>query len=105
MLFGMRSLACRKISLSPRQGRHVMARHYSMAKIEKKATKRAPATIPKNPKNYVASVGKAFAVLKGFTNEAFVLTPSEIAARADLDRGTAFRLIQTLVELGYVQAV
>jgi IclR family pca regulon transcriptional regulator len=59
----------------------------------------------KNPKNYVASVGKAFAVLRSFSSEAFELTLSEIAARANLDRGTAFRLIQTLVELGYVQAV
>ena len=58
-----------------------------------------------NPKNYVASVGKAFAVLRSFASEAFELTLSEIAARANLDRGTAFRLIQTLVELGYVQAV
>lgn len=85
-----------------------------MAKVEKKAAKRAPDATPKNPKNknpnknpknHVASVGKAFAVLKSFTSEAFELTLSEVAARADLDRGTAFRLIQTLIELGYLQAV
>jgi IclR family transcriptional regulator, pca regulon regulatory protein len=76
-----------------------------MAKDEKKAAKRAAETPPKNPKNYVASVGKAFAVLKSFTSEHFELTLSEVAARADLDRGTAFRLIQTLIELGYLQAV
>ncbi|WP_342730945.1 IclR family transcriptional regulator [Bradyrhizobium sp. B117] len=80
-----------------------------MAKVDKKTIKRASETSAKNPKNnpknYVASVGKAFAVLKSFTSEAFELTLSEIAARADLDRGTAFRLIQTLVELGYLQAV
>ncbi|WIW48913.1 IclR family transcriptional regulator C-terminal domain-containing protein [Bradyrhizobium sp. 62B] len=82
-----------------------MARHSGMAKVEKKATKRKAESLPKNPKNYVASVGKAFAVLQSFSSEAFELTLSEIAARADLDRGTAFRLIQTLVELGYLQAV
>lgn len=80
-----------------------------MAKVEKKAAKSAPQATPKNPKNnpknHVASVGKAFAVLKSFTSEAFELTLSEVAARADLDRGTAFRLIQTLIELGYLQAV
>lgn len=80
-----------------------------MAKVEKKAAKRAPQATPKNPKNnpknHVASVGKAFAVLKSFTSEAFELTLSEVAARADLDRGTAFRLIQTLIELGYLQVV
>jgi len=76
-----------------------------MAKAEKKTAKRAAETPPKNPKNYVASVGKAFAVLKSFSSEHFELTLSEVAARADLDRGTAFRLIQTLIELGYLQAV
>lgn len=81
-----------------------------MAKVEKKTAKRASEAtsknpVDKNPKNYVASVGKAFAVLKSFTSEAFELTLSEVAARADLDRGTAFRLIQTLIELGYLQGV
>lgn len=76
-----------------------------MAKVQRKAAKRTLDASPRNPKNYVASVGKAFAVLKSFTGEAFELTLSEIAARADLDRGTAFRLIQTLIELGYLQAV
>lgn len=82
-----------------------MAGHSSMAKIQRKAAKRKPKAGLKNPKNYVASVGKAFAVLQSFSSEAFELTLSEIAARADLDRGTAFRLIQTLTELGYLQAV
>ncbi|MGM4956466.1 IclR family transcriptional regulator [Bradyrhizobium barranii] len=76
-----------------------------MAKVAGKAAKRVSETSAKNPKNYVASVGKAFAVLKSFTSETFELTLSEIAARAELDRGTAFRLIQTLTELGYLQAV
>lgn len=76
-----------------------------MARVEKKATKRAAEIGARNPKNYVASVGKAFAVLRSFSSEAFELTLSEIAARADLDRGTAFRLIQTLIELEYLQAV
>ncbi|MDA9494551.1 IclR family transcriptional regulator [Bradyrhizobium sp. CCBAU 11361] len=76
-----------------------------MAKVQKKAAKRKPEPSPKNPKNYVSSVGKAFAVLRSFTSEAFELTLSEVAARADLDRGTAFRLIQTLIELGYLQPV
>lgn len=82
-----------------------MAGHSGMAKVAKKAAKRTSEADARNPKNYVASVGKAFAVLKSFTSEAFELTQSEIAARADLDRGTAFRLIQTLIELGYLQAV
>jgi IclR family pca regulon transcriptional regulator len=74
-------------------------------KLPKTPGKDSRKTPVKDPKNRVASVGKAFAVLHSFTSDAFELTLSEIAARASLDRGTSFRLIQTLVELGYLQAV
>ena len=76
-----------------------------MAKAPKAPAKRASPARSKNPKNYVASVGKAFAVLQSFSSEAYELTLSEIAAGASLDRGTAFRLIQTLIELGYLQSI
>jgi IclR family pca regulon transcriptional regulator len=58
-----------------------------------------------NPKNLVQSVAKAFAVLKAFDASLPELTVSEAAARAGIDRGTAFRLINTLVLLGYVAPV
>jgi IclR family transcriptional regulator, pca regulon regulatory protein len=58
-----------------------------------------------NPKNFVASVAKVFAVLKAFDISLPELTTSEIAMRAGLDRGTAFRLVNTLVQLGYCAAV
>jgi IclR family transcriptional regulator, pca regulon regulatory protein len=84
----------------------MVAKTRSRASDEPKAAGKEPRKVArKNPKNHVASVGKAFSVLRSFTSEAFELTLSEIAARASLDRGTAFRLIQTLVELGYLQAV
>lgn len=57
-----------------------------------------------NPKNEVRSVAKAFAVLRAFTPEVPALTLAEIAARAGLDRGTAFRLAHTLANLGYLRA-
>jgi len=57
-----------------------------------------------NPKNFVNSAAKAFAVLKSFSAEEFELTISEVAERAGMDRGTTFRLIQTLVKLGYLHA-
>jgi IclR family transcriptional regulator, pca regulon regulatory protein len=55
-----------------------------------------------NPKNFVASVAKVFAVLKAFDTTLPELTVSEVAARAGLDRGTAFRLVHTLCQLGYL---
>lgn len=58
-----------------------------------------------NPKNVVQSVAKAFAVLKAFRRGADELTITEVAQATDLDRGTSFRLIHTLRDLGYVAAV
>ncbi|RVT95363.1 IclR family transcriptional regulator [Rhodovarius crocodyli] len=58
---------------------------------------------PLNPKNQVQSVAKAFAVLRAFDSGASALTVAEVAGRAGLDRGTAFRLLQTLVEIGYLR--
>lgn len=58
-----------------------------------------------NPKNQVRSVVKAFSVLKAFGRDLPELTVAEVAARAGVDRGTAFRLIHTLVGLGYLRPV
>lgn len=57
-----------------------------------------------NPKNQVQSVAKAFSVLRAFGSSAPELTVAEVATRAGLDRGTAFRLIHTLASLGYLRA-
>ncbi|HXP97972.1 MAG TPA: IclR family transcriptional regulator [Telmatospirillum sp.] len=56
-------------------------------------------------KSVVHSVAKAFAVLRAFGPDLPELTVSEIGARTDLDRGTSFRLLNTLVSLGYVAPV
>ncbi|MBP0465405.1 helix-turn-helix domain-containing protein [Roseomonas sp. PWR1] len=58
-----------------------------------------------NPKNLVQSVAKAFAVLKAFGPGQPELTVAEVAAHTGHDRGTAFRLIHTLVGLGYLRTV
>jgi IclR family pca regulon transcriptional regulator len=56
-----------------------------------------------NPKNTVQSLAKGFRVLQAFTAEEPELKLSEVARRAGLDNGTAFRLLETLVMLGYLE--
>jgi IclR family pca regulon transcriptional regulator len=58
-----------------------------------------------NPKNRVQSLAKGLHVLETFTATETEFTLSEIASRAGLDPGTAFRMIHTLVSLGYLQKV
>lgn len=58
-----------------------------------------------NPKNTVQSVAKVFAVLKAFDASLPELTISEVGNRARLDRGTSFRLVNTLCQLGYLAPV
>jgi IclR family pca regulon transcriptional regulator len=56
-------------------------------------------------RNVVQSAAKVFAVLRAFDAAHSELTISEVAGRAGLDRGTAFRLIHTLISLGYLAAL
>jgi IclR family pca regulon transcriptional regulator len=56
-----------------------------------------------NPKNTVQSLAKGFRVLQAFTAEEPELKLSEVARRASLDNGTTFRLLETLVMLGYLE--
>ena len=56
-------------------------------------------------KNTVQSVAKAFNVLTVFGQQHAELTITEVANLAGLDRGTSFRLIHTLIDLGYLASV
>lgn len=56
-------------------------------------------------KNVVNSLAKGFRVLEAFTSEDPELMLAEVARRAGLDNATAFRLLNTLVMLGYVAKV
>lgn len=56
-----------------------------------------------DPKSIVMSLAKGFRVLEVFDEHDPELTITEIARRADLDVGTAFRLVQTLLMLGYLR--
>ncbi len=56
-------------------------------------------------KSVVQSAAKVFAVLRAFTADRAELTITEVAGIAGLDRGTSFRLINTLAALGYIAAI
>ena len=56
-----------------------------------------------DPKNTVQSLAKGFRVLHAFTAEEPELKLAEVARRAGLDNGTAFRLLETLMKLGYLE--
>src|SRR5918994_632114 len=58
-----------------------------------------------DPRNLVNSLSKGLRVLEAFTAERTEMTLSEVARAAGLDPGTAFRMLNTLVMLGYVARV
>lgn len=53
-------------------------------------------------KSSVQSLAKGLRILETFAGDDEPLTVTEIAERAELDPGTAFRMLNTLVALGYV---
>src|SRR5688572_8365611 len=55
-----------------------------------------------NSRNLVNSLSKGLRVLEAFTAERPEMTLSEVARAAVIDAGTAFRMLNTLVMLGYV---
>lgn len=54
-------------------------------------------------KNTVQSLAKGFRVLEAFTPERPEMSLAEVARAANIDNGTAFRFLNTLVMLGYLQ--
>jgi len=56
-------------------------------------------------KSIVQSVGKAFRLLEAFRSDDRGQVLADLARAADLDNGTTFRLLNTLVMLGYVEKV
>ena len=48
---------------------------------------------------------QGFRVLHAFTASECALTLGQIANRAELDSGSAFHLVQTLVMLGYIERI
>ena len=58
--------------------------------------------MPTDQKNSVQSLAKGFRLLEAVARADAPLTLSEIAAAAGLDPGTTHRMLNTLVELGYL---
>jgi IclR family pca regulon transcriptional regulator len=56
-------------------------------------------------KNTVQSLAKGFKVLQSFTAQEPELTMAEVARKADMDNATAFRFLNTLVSIGYIEKV
>lgn len=71
-----------------------------------KAAKRAESgRATEDSRNVVNSLFKGLRVLEAFSAERSEMTLSEVGAAADLDPGTAFRMLNTLVMLGYVDRI
>lgn len=64
-----------------------------------------PAETDRTDRNVVQSLAKGFRVLAAFTAERPELGLAECARAAGLDNATAFRMLNTLVQLGYVARV
>jgi IclR family transcriptional regulator, pca regulon regulatory protein len=56
-------------------------------------------------KSKVQSLAKGFRVLEAFTAQEPELTMAEVARRAGMDNATAFRFLNTLVDIGYAERV
>ena len=57
---------------------------------------------PEKPSYTVRSVVRAAAILKAFSSSSEVLALRVLVERTGLDKGTVFRLLETLVETGLV---
>ena len=63
------------------------------------------AAVAKDARSSVQSLAKGFRVLESFSHGAEEMTLSEVAEASGLDPGTTFRMLNTLVSLGYIARV
>jgi IclR family pca regulon transcriptional regulator len=73
-----------------------------MAKTGQKPT---PTRSADDAKSTVQSLAKGFRILEAFSPQEPELTMAALARKAGVDNATAFRFLNTLVEIGYVQRV
>src|ERR1700674_4243917 len=75
------------------------------AMADRPARKKTKGGASSSSKNTVQSLAKGFRVMEAFTSQEPELTIAEVARRAEMDNATVFRLLNTLVEIGYVNRV
>src|SRR5579871_2928412 len=73
--------------------------------IDRSTGKKKKAKAAGSEKNTVLSLAKGFRILEVFTAQEPELTMAEVARRAGVDNATAFRFLNTLVDIGYVERV
>lgn len=88
--------------MGARSGRGGKKLTLARAKAAKRAEPRRPL---EDSRNIVNSLSKGLRILEVFSAERSEMTLSEIAAAAELDPGTAFRMLNTLVMLGYMDRI
>ena len=72
---------------------------------ERLPRRKKKSSVSSSGKNTVQSLAKGFRVLEAFTAQEPELTMAEVARLAGTDNATAFRFLNTLVEIGYVERV
>ena len=89
------------------RGKAPAARPRALPRTRKSAEgdRRAEDAPTEDPRNLVNSLFKGLRVLESFSAERTEMTLSEVARAAGIDPGTAFRMLNTLVMLGYVARV
>ena len=87
------------------RGKAPAARQRPLPRARKTAETGRPTETTEDPRNLVNSLSKGLRVLEAFSAERTEMTLSEVARAAGIDPGTAFRMLNTLVMLGYVARV
>lgn len=112
----MKSVRTADLNARPRKGKagrrpvaksHAVKNHpiKSRARVAKSAVENAGESSAQDSRSVVNSLAKGLRVLEAFTAEQPEMSLSELARAADLDPGTAFRMLNTLVMLGYLSRV
>ena len=84
-------------------GRTVAGRKIASARAS--GASNSSAGVREDGRNVVNSLAKGLRILEAFSAERPELTLSEVASLAGLDPGTAFRMLNTLVMLGYLSRI